>query len=284
MRPEATQGIGVLREAKGMKKVRIPVFDVVLCCKRRNPPDIAACWEGCSERMGNGCIESLGQLVDIGLNLSLAPSESTPILINSLSSHLSHAISRLQLIVMDGESVYAGAMSKVFAGVDGLIDHALGVTRFGSSAPHYRSKKAALALRSRPSSLQTIELIERMRSQILANLEDPDARWRVMGGSWENWRWKKNLKFTPRADVDEKTVEKLIATDCGDCWVNQVPTASGLLDKASETHCNIDLVKKTANNSYEFIELKYEDATPLFAAFEILKYAMLLLISRDRLN
>jgi hypothetical protein len=173
-------------------------------------------------------------------------------------------------------------MSKVFAGVDCLIDHALGVTGFGSTIPHYRSKKAAFALRSRPSSLKTIELIARMQSKILGNLDDPDARWRVMGGSWENWRWKKNLRFTPRTIVDEKTVEKLIAADCGDCWVNQVPTASGLLDKTSETHCNIDLVKKTADNSYEFIELKYDDATPLFAAFEILKYALLFVISRER--
>jgi hypothetical protein len=173
-------------------------------------------------------------------------------------------------------------MSKVFAGVDSLIDQALGVTWIGSSVPHYRSKKAALLLRSRPASLNTLDLIARMQSQILANLDYPDARWRVMGGSWENWRWKKNLKFTPRADVDEKTVEKLIAADCGECWVNQVPTASGLLDKTSETHCNIDLVCRVGEHSYEFIELKYDDATPLFAAFEILKYALLFLISRER--
>jgi len=100
-----------------------------------------------------------------------------------MSTRLSHAISRLQLIVEGGKSVYADAMSKVFAGVDSLIDRALGVTEFGSSFPHYRSKKAALSLRSRPSSFKTTELIERMRSQILANLEDPEARWRVMGGS-----------------------------------------------------------------------------------------------------
>jgi len=121
-----------------------------------------------------------------------------------------------------------------------------------------------------------------MQSQILANLDCPDARWRVMGGSWENWRWKKNLKFTPRADVDEKTVEKLIAANCGECWVNQVPTASGLLDRTSETHCNIDLVCRVGEHSYEFIELKYDDATPLFAAFELLKYVLLFLVSRER--
>jgi hypothetical protein len=102
LRPEATQGICVLPEAKGMKKVCIPIFDVMLCCKRRNPPHIVACREGFSERMGNGCIESLGQLVDIGLNLPLAPSVSTPVLVNSLSSRQSHAFTRLQLIVKDG--------------------------------------------------------------------------------------------------------------------------------------------------------------------------------------
>lgn len=173
-------------------------------------------------------------------------------------------------------------MSKVFAGVDGLIDLALGVQCVGSSAPHYRFKKAALLLRSRPPSLNMPELIEQMRCRIQSNLTSPDARWRNMGGSWENWRWKKNLVFTPRTDVDEKTVEKLIAADCGDCWVNQVPTASGLLDKTSETHCNIDLVCRVGENSYEFIELKHDDATPLFAAFELLKYLLLFLVSRER--
>jgi hypothetical protein len=130
-------------------------------------------------------------------------------------------------------------------------------------------------LRSRPSSIKTIELIARMQGQILAIPEDPDARWRAKGGSEKNWRWEKKPKITPRAVVDEKAV-------CDECWVNQVPTASGLLDRTSETHCNIDLVRRTAENSYEFIELKYNDATPIFAAFEILKYSLLLLISRER--
>jgi hypothetical protein len=173
-------------------------------------------------------------------------------------------------------------MSKVFAGVDGLIDLALGVQRVGSSAPHYRCKEAALLLRSRPTSLNTPELIEQMRCRLQSNLTSPEARWRLLGGSSENWRWKKNLTFSSRAVVDEKTVEKLIATDCGDCWVNQVPTASGLLNERSERHCNIDLVRRVGEHSYEFIELKYYDATPLFAAFEILKYALLFLISREQ--
>ena len=61
-----------------------------------------------------------------------------------------------------------------------------------------------------------------------------------------------------------------------------MPTASGLLDRKSETHCNIDLVNKTGESAYEFIELKYDHATPLFAAFEILKYLLVFLVSRER--
>jgi hypothetical protein len=173
-------------------------------------------------------------------------------------------------------------MSKVFDGVDALIDVALGVQFVGSSPPHYRCKKAALLLSARPDSLDIPKLIDQMRGRIQDNLADPEARWRTMGSSRENWRWKKNLTFAPRLRADEKTVEKLVAANCGECWVNQVPTASGLLDPTSETHCNIDLVCRVGENSYEFIELKYDDSTPLFAAFEILKYALLLLISRER--
>lgn len=173
-------------------------------------------------------------------------------------------------------------MSKVFAGFDDLIDLALGVQCIGSSVPHYRTKKASLVLRSRPAALNTPKLIDQMLCRIKSNLTSPDARWQILGGSWENWRWKKNLTFTPRAVIDEKTVEKLIAAACGDCWVNQVPTASGLLDRSSETHCNIDLVSRVDEHSYEFIELKYDDGTPLFAAFEILRYGLLYLVSRER--
>jgi len=173
-------------------------------------------------------------------------------------------------------------MSKVFDGVDDLIDGALGVTSVGSSSPHYKYRTAALRLGSRPASLDTPELIRQILSRIQLNLADPQARWRTKGGSAENWRLERKLEFSPRQKIDEKIIEKLIARDCGDCWVNQVPTASGLLNKSGETHCNIDLVCKTGESCYEFIELKDDDATPLFTAFELVKYSLLFLISRAR--
>lgn len=173
-------------------------------------------------------------------------------------------------------------MSKVFAGVDDLIDRALGVAAVGTRSPHYRNKTAALLLRSQPASLNTPTLLRQILSLIESNLAAPHARWRTEGGSEENWRWKKQLEFSSRQSVDETTVEKLVALQCDECWVNQVPTASGLMDENSDQHCNIDLVHKRDEDCYEFIELKLDDSTPLFAAFEIVKYTLLLLISRER--
>jgi len=160
-------------------------------------------------------------------------------------------------------------MSKVFSGVDALIDVALGVMTVGSSSPHYRCKEAALRLRKKPEFLNVPALLRQIVHRIHLNLDVPEARWRVRGGSQENWRWKKNLVLRPREYVDEKTVERLIAAQSGEDWVNQVPTSSGLLNSSGEKLCNIDLVNKTDEHSYEFIELKYDDSTPLFAAFEL---------------
>jgi hypothetical protein len=74
----------MLREAKGMKEVCIPVFDVMLCRKRRYPPYIAVCGEIGSEGFDDGCTECLGHLVDIGLNLSLTPSVGPSTLVNTV--------------------------------------------------------------------------------------------------------------------------------------------------------------------------------------------------------
>jgi hypothetical protein len=172
-------------------------------------------------------------------------------------------------------------MSRAYAGVDDLIDRALGVTDVGKS-PHYVHKTAALRLRLKPKSLDTPKLFQQILRRIQTNLAAPHARWQNMGGSEENWRWDKKLIFSLRQTIDEKTMEKLVALDCGEDWVNQVPTASGLMNKNSDKHCNIDLVHKTGERCYEFIELKLDDSTPLFAAFEIVKYSLLFLISRMR--
>jgi hypothetical protein len=77
-------------------------------------------------------------------------------------------------------------MSKVFAGVNDLIDGALGVNAIGTSSPHYRHEEAAGLLCSLPELLDISKLLQEILSRIQLNLEAPQARWRTKGGSKEN--------------------------------------------------------------------------------------------------
>lgn len=170
-------------------------------------------------------------------------------------------------------------MPKIFDAVDEIIDRHLGTASVGSAAPHYRCIEAARALRRSPFGFSACSLLEEITAQLELNLRAKNARWFEKGASDQNWRWKKNTSLSQRVEVDEKTVEKLIAATCGSDWVNQVPTASGLVDSSGEKKCSIDLVHRIGEGEYEFIELKHRDSTPLFAAFEIVKYGMLFLLS-----
>jgi hypothetical protein len=98
--------------------------------------------------------------------------------------------------------------------------------------------------------------------------------------SVENWRWKKNRGLRPENASKEKILEKRIANIMNINRVNQMPTASGLLNSTGGKLHNIDLAHRVSSDEYEFIELKWGSDTPLFAAFEILKYGLLYLFSR----
>jgi hypothetical protein len=167
----------------------------------------------------------------------------------------------------------------ILEGVDDLIDQSLGVMDIGTTAPHYVHKGAALVLKSKPTSFDAHDLFEMIIAQMhrtWANAQHLHPR----SPSNENWRWEKKLHISENNQSPEKQCEKMIAAYCGEDWINQVPTASGLLNGISETHCNIDLVHRVAPAEYEFIELKFKNRTPLSAAFEILKYGLLYLFSR----
>lgn len=170
-------------------------------------------------------------------------------------------------------------MAAIFESVDELIDRSLGVSHIGTSAPHYRHKSSALALRHKPSSFSASGLLRAIYQRIQQNW-NTGQRVSLRLASAENWRWEKKLHISERNTSREKQVEKCIAAVCGEDWVNQVPTASGLLNSSSERHCNIDLVHRLSDEEFEFIELKFDSDTPLFAAFEILRYGLLYLFSR----
>jgi hypothetical protein len=170
-------------------------------------------------------------------------------------------------------------MAGIFEGIDDLIDRSLRVTQIGTTAPHYRHKATALSLTSKPYSFDAFVLFDNIVKRMHKNwsaAHDLNPR----SPSEENWRWEKKPDISENNESNEKLWEKAIAICCGEEWVNQVPTASGLLDGSSEKHCNIDLVHRIAPEEFEFIELKYASDTPLFAAFEILKYGLLYVFSR----
>lgn len=170
-------------------------------------------------------------------------------------------------------------MGAIFDGVDDLIDRSLGVGHIGTP-PHYRHREAALSLSAKPASFDVRALLEAITNELFRNWS-VGQEIRPRRASSENWRWEKKLWISSANTSIEKRCEKLIAAQCGEDWVNQVPTASGLITGTNERHCNIDLVHRAGTHAYEFIELKYDDGTPLFAAFEILKYGLLYMFSRD---
>ncbi len=170
-------------------------------------------------------------------------------------------------------------MASVLTGLERLINRHLGLYEAGPEKCHQKS--VAFSLSTIPRSFDAKSLIRLMLCQIEHNWSESRNGGSTRSASRQNWRWEKQLYISDHNSSEEKQVEKAIAADCGDDWVNQVPTISGLLDGTSEKHCNIDLVHRIEDGNFEFIELKIESDTPLFAAFEVLKYGLVYVFSRQ---
>ena len=65
-------------------------------------------------------------------------------------------------------------------------------------------------------------------------------------------------------------------------WSNQVPVASGIAGGKAERRRAIDLVHLRSPEHFELVELKVASDTPLYAAFEIIGYACIWLMSRHK--
>lgn len=166
----------------------------------------------------------------------------------------------------------------ILTGVDEIIEFRLDIPGIGSRPPRYRNRKVARELSARRSALGAAELVDEIFDQIHSN-------WRSFAGdrqpSLENWRFEKQLHIAPGNESREKTLEKAIARAAGEAWVNQVPTASGLVSASVDRSRNLDLVYRSAPARFEFIELKVESDNPLYAAMEILKSGVLYIFARS---
>jgi hypothetical protein len=171
----------------------------------------------------------------------------------------------------------------LLAGVDDIIDEALGLTNIGER-PFHKHKTSCRNLTKAPvKEFDASALIEEIYEKIGNNWGN--STYHKM--SEENWRFEKKRGISNENDSPEVGLERAIINipqelwpDAAD-WVNQVPTASGLVDPNADGSRRIDLVHKCGDKEYEFIELKVGSDTPLYAAMEILKYGVLYIFARE---
>lgn len=167
--------------------------------------------------------------------------------------------------------------SSILAGVDNLIDEALGLKN--SPFKYKHKKRCQLFSKGIAPDLDGKVLIEKIFDQIQSNWHKGKSR-----SNNQNWRWKSNSKMDQKNKSREVYLERLIVEmQDGDDWVNQVPVASGLTSSAGGRRA-IDLAHRGRDGWYELIELKvdHRGGTPLFAVMEILQYGVLYIFSRKR--
>ncbi|WHZ23347.1 MAG: hypothetical protein OJF47_002459 [Nitrospira sp.] len=178
----------------------------------------------------------------------------------------------------------------ILSGVGDIIDRYFGVTGIGKTLPHYRHKESCIKLSKPPSpEIDMLKVMEDVYKRIKTNWENAarPQEPRSNPGSQQNWRFSLNPVMAEGNDSLEVQLERGIARVCmsrpseRDRWANQVPTASGLVPPHNDKHRNIDLIHKRREGEYEFIELKVESNTPLYAAIEILLYGLLYVFRRQ---
>lgn len=142
-----------------------------------------------------------------------------------------------------------------------------------------RHKSAMLALQV-PDDLDLAEVIHKA---VVANWVWGDAA-ANRDRSQQNWRWALQPQIGSGNRSPEVVLERAVAAACAaanrDDWANQIPVASGLILGASDGRRAIDLVQRTGERTYQFIELKIASDTPLYAAVELLGYACIWLQAR----
>ena len=101
--------------------------------------------------------------------------------------------------------------------------------------------------------------------------------------SKSNWQPRRQTYLNPENKSPEVLLERAIAIlgrrEILGGWYNQIPVASGLVDDRADKRAAIDLLLLEDGRA-EFVELKWESDSPVFAAFEILLYGLAYLFAR----
>jgi hypothetical protein len=165
----------------------------------------------------------------------------------------------------------------LFASVRETIDQTLGVC-------DYTSKTAALDLKNNGYGADTADLVPELFKVIERNWNAALQTVR-RSHSLENFRWRfpqtqhAQHNRSPEVTLERALIGALLAAGRKD-WSNQVPIISGIAGPHAFKRRAIDLVHQRADSSFEFIELKIDSDTSIYAAIEILVYGLLWLLSR----
>ena len=185
--------------------------------------------------------------------------------------------------------------SSVLKGVSDIFDVWLGLagnTKYGSKLdePKYQSKRASIDLSQNGGPLgnesRSILTINNAINQAMLVLESNLHDAGMDNAADSNWKWEKSYVLSPKSKSPEKVLEKLVTFAFGADWVNQIPTCNGLVPEGASA-CRIDLAHRIDPESYELIELKFGwdeispgSNSPVYAAIELLEYALLYLLFR----
>ncbi|MBI3699666.1 MAG: hypothetical protein HY242_04385 [Afipia sp.] len=165
----------------------------------------------------------------------------------------------------------------LFANVRETVDQALNVRNYATrSAPKGLTEKGYT-----PDTATLVpalfEVIQRnWNAAIQAGQRSP---------STENFRWHcPQIKIADQNTSAEVTFERaliraLLKAGRND-WSNQVPLISGVAGPHAFKKRAVDLVHRSGKDAFEFVELKIDSDTPVYAAVEILVYGLLWFLSR----
>lgn len=158
-------------------------------------------------------------------------------------------------------------MSSIFLNTDRLFVDAL------SLKANQKLKQKTIS-RNCELSPETVKNIEALVPKIYAQI---DQNWQGRLPSKSNWQLRRVVNLTAHNQSPEVLLERaiVILAQRGllEGWYNQMPIASGLINQNFDKKAAVDWVRYNGHSA-ELIELKCTSDTPLYAAFEILRYGL----------
>lgn len=173
--------------------------------------------------------------------------------------------------------------SSILSCVDAEIDYALFKNEQLQNGYRYEHKRSCIYLsKNPPTQFNGYDLIVAIYDRIEKNLMRRPKRY----PSEKNWELRSTsdqvaVKTGAKNESDEVTLERAIVEKWPTKWTYQMPVASGLFGPISDKRRAVDLVHSRGNGQFDFVELKIQSDTPLYAAMEILGYGLVYLASRQ---